>query len=44
MTISDSATKRIIKRLLTAQDYRIEIQNLLNAHFLDYTLFFQKRY
>lgn len=40
MTISDAATKKIIRRLLCGNDYRIEIQNLLNAAFLDYVLAF----
>lgn len=43
MTISEAATKKIIKRLLHGDDYRIEIQNLLNAAFLDYVLAFFKK-
>lgn len=43
MTISQAATKRIIKRLLRGDDYRIEVQNLLNAAFLDYVLVFFKQ-
>lgn len=43
MTITDAAGKKIITRLLAGDDYRIEVQNILNAVFLDYVLDFFKK-
>lgn len=43
MTLTDEVTKRIIARLLTNQDYRIEIVALINARFLEYAIDFFRR-
>ncbi len=42
-TITDVVTQSIIRRLFHADDYRIEIVNLINAEFLDYAIDFFKR-
>lgn len=43
MTLTQEVTKRIIKKLLYAQDYRIEIVTLINAEFLNYAIEFFKK-
>ncbi|GHT72878.1 hypothetical protein FACS189456_2540 [Bacteroidia bacterium] len=43
MTLTDQVVKNIIKRLIKSQDYRIEIVNLINAEFLQFTIDFFKK-
>lgn len=43
MTITEQVTKKIIKRLLKGQDYRIEIVALINAEFLQFAIEFFKK-
>ncbi len=43
MKITDQVAKNIISRLLKSQDYRIEIINILNAEFLQFTIDFFKK-
>jgi CfrBI-like restriction endonuclease len=43
MTLTDQVTKNIIKRLLRAQDYRIEVVALINAEFLQFAIEFFKK-
>lgn len=43
MKITDQIAKNIISRLLQSQDYRIEIINILNAEFLQFTIDFFKK-
>lgn len=43
MKITDQVAKNIIVRLLKSQDYRIEIINILNAEFLQFTIDFFKK-
>lgn len=43
MTISDQVVKKIIKKLLKGQDYRIEIINLINTEFLQFAINFFKK-
>jgi len=43
MTLEGVVVQRIIRRLLRADDYRIEIINLLDAQFLQYAIDFFKR-
>ena len=43
MTITNTVVKDIIKKLLHGDDYRIEIVNLINAEFLEFTVEFFKR-
>lgn len=43
MTLKDEVVKNIIKRLIKGQDYRIEVVNLINAEFLQFTIDFFKK-
>lgn len=43
MTISDHITKRIVEHVIKSEDYRIEIVNLLNGEFLQFTVDFFKK-
>lgn len=43
MTITNAVVQEIIKKLLHGDDYRIEIINLINAEFLDFTVIFFKK-
>lgn len=43
MKITNQVTKNIIKRVIQSEDYRIEIVNLLNAEFLQFSLDFFKK-
>lgn len=43
MTLTDEVTKRIITRLVSGQDYRIEVVSLINAKFLEYAIEFFRR-
>lgn len=42
-TITEVVTKSLIKRLFHGEDYRIEIVNLIDAQFLDFSINFFKR-
>lgn len=42
MTLPEQVTKNIIKRLLSGQDYRIEVVALINAEFLQFAINFFK--
>ena len=43
MKITNQITKNIIKRVIQSEDYRIEIVNLLNAEFLQFSIDFFKK-
>lgn len=43
MKITNQVTKNIIKRVILSEDYRIEIVNLLNAEFLQFSIDFFKK-
>lgn len=43
MTITGAVVKNIIRKLLTAEDYRSEVVALLNARFLEYVIDFFER-
>ncbi len=43
MTLTDKVVKNIICKLIKGQDYRIEIQTLINAEFLQYAIDFFKK-
>ncbi|KAA6324494.1 hypothetical protein EZS27_026186 [termite gut metagenome] len=43
MTLTDQVVKNIIKRVIKSQDYRIEIVNLINVEFLQFTIDFFKK-
>ncbi|MCY4160241.1 MAG: CfrBI family restriction endonuclease [Flavobacteriaceae bacterium] len=43
MTLTEQVTKKIIKRLLQAKDYRIEVISLINAQFLQFAIDFFKK-
>lgn len=43
MTLTDQIVKNIITRLIKSQDYRIEIVNLINAEFLQFSVDFFKK-
>ncbi|MDR0790847.1 MAG: CfrBI family restriction endonuclease [Bacteroidales bacterium] len=43
MTLQDQIIKNIIKRVIKSEDYRIEIVNLINAEFLQFTIDFFKK-
>lgn len=43
MTITDQVIKNIIKRLISGQDYRIEVVALINAQFLQFAIDFFKK-
>jgi len=43
MTLTDRVVKNIICKLINGQDYRIEIQTLINAEFLQYAIGFFKK-
>ena len=43
MKITNQVTKNIIKRVILSEDYRIEIINLLNAEFLQFSIDFFKK-
>ena len=43
MRITNQVTKNIIKRIIKSEDYRIEIVNLLNAEFLQFSIDFFKK-
>lgn len=43
MTLTDQVIKKIIRKLIKGNDYRIEIITLLNAEFLQYAIDFFKR-
>lgn len=43
MTVKNYVVKNIVTRVIKAQDYRIEVVNLLNAEFLQFTVDFFKR-
>lgn len=42
MTLTEQVTKKIIKKLLAGEDYRIEIITLINAEFLQFAIDFFK--
>ena len=41
--ITTNTVKRIIKKLLKGEDYRIEVVNLINEEFLKYAIEFFKK-
>ena len=43
MTLTDVVIKKIIRRLVNSQDYRVEIVTLINAEFLQYAVDFFRR-
>ena len=43
MTLTETVTKNIIKKLIHGEDYRIEIITLINAEFLQYAIDFFKK-
>lgn len=43
MRLTTIVTRRIIERLLSAQNYRTEIISLIDAEFLDFVLAFFRR-
>lgn len=43
MTLTDQVTKKIIQKLITGNDYRIEIVTLINAEFLQFAIEFFKK-
>ncbi len=43
MTLTDQVTKKIIKKLIKGDNYRIEIVTLINAEFLQFTIDFFKK-
>lgn len=43
MTLADQVIKNIVNRVIKSQDYRIEIINLINADFLQFTIDFFKK-
>ena len=43
MTVKDHVVKNIITRVIKSQDSRIEVVNLLNAEFLQFTIDFSKK-
>ena len=43
MTINDHITKKIVEHVIKSEDYRIEIVNLLNGEFLQFTVDFFKK-
>ena len=43
MTVKDHIVKNIVARVIKSQDYRIEVVNLLNAEFLQFTIDFFKK-
>jgi hypothetical protein len=43
MTLTEEVAKKIIRKLLKGQDYRIEIVTLINAEFLQYVIEFFKK-
>ena len=43
MTINDYITKNIVEHVIKSEDYRIEIVNLLNGEFLQFTIDFFKK-
>ena len=40
MTLTEQITKRIIKKLINGEDYRIEIVTLIDAEFLQFVIDF----
>lgn len=43
MTLTDQVIKNIVRRVIKSQDYRIEIVNLINAEFLQFSINFFKQ-
>jgi hypothetical protein len=43
MTLTEQVTKKIIKKLIKGEDYRIEIVTLINAEFLQFAIDFFKK-
>jgi len=43
MTLTQQVTKKIVKKLIAGEDYRIEIVTLINAEFLQFAIDFFKR-
>ncbi len=43
MTLTDQVIKNIVSRVIKSQDYRIEVVNLINAEFLQFTVDFFKK-
>ena len=43
MTLTDQVIKNIVTRVIKSQDYRIEIVNLINAEFLQFSIDFFKK-
>jgi len=43
ITLTEKVAKNIIKKLIHGEDYRIEVVNLINAEFLQYTIDFFKK-
>ena len=43
MTLTDQVIKNIITRVVKSEDYRIEIVNLINAEFLQFSIDFFKK-
>ena len=44
MTLTDQVIKNIIIRVVKSRDYRIEIVNLINAEFLQFSIDFFKTF
>ncbi len=43
ITITDAVIKKIIKRVINSEDYRIEVVALINAEFLQFAVDFFKK-
>lgn len=43
MTLTDQVIKNIVSRVIKSQDYRIEVVNLINAEFLQFSIDFFKK-
>ena len=43
MTLKDEVVKKIVINVIKSQDHRIEIVNLINAEFLQFTIEFFKK-
>ena len=43
MTLTNQVIKNIIRKLITGNDYRIEIVTLINAEFLQFAIDFFKK-
>ena len=43
MTLKDEVVKKIVMNVIKGEDYRIEIVNLINAEFLQFSIDFFKK-